>query len=947
MTYTSIIETQNDMIKMEQKRRIKGGNGRDTKNVKGKAVIDIAITAIILALVFAVAVPIVSAESRGDNFNHIVVQQAPQKVLIGQNLQFEGFEGTVAIYRMVSGDVENVYLADDNSHIYNVNWPTSGAYYVNYDPTLKKYDAQLSVEDADMPLSLKGAGTNIMIDTRGMNLYPEDQVDLVVIGPGGQIKYDGVNDQQFTGITVAELTSNFGSSSNTLAIAGWYIGTYIFQVKTNPENACGLEAESAAWALELINVEIAIAIEAETTSCIELQTLRLTVTGVPDDPIRVEASPLSKNVLFKEGIYDTPTGPDYHGNWFTDTIDADGIRTYALEFNDSGTYTIRVTVMGGDRWGDSDTVEITVSEKLVTFDMPPTMTIGENFTIRGTANTGSTVDIAVDDYVYPLLNDLVIDDNGDFSVDITTAEIATFFDTGPVILTAYIDRAAGAGDAFEACDGTAKLFMQNEAGGGIAISASGTSVGKNGTIILAISAVPNYNVSVTTPNPAHTAFEYNRYDFTGTSNNIINIAPADTISIPTDVGDCDSHTAAKNINGVWNTMDATGILKFAVHFTDLGTYKITATDYGTGDPTATRLDAKSLNITVTKKNVTFDLPSVVVIGGKITIKGTVDTGTYVSVYVDDVLYRKLQNLVIADGKFSPEVSTTEVGMDVPGIVELKAYIDCDMMCGDPEPTGSDDGTTGIFMVEPWLTASLSTDSVDQGDDFILSGSAPGSHAVWIVCVPPNGGGGNALTEERIGITMDKASVSTTDNTFTKKLTVQKDATPGYYDIFVLSPGMDCVWDMTGNTSLINAINVKYHIPDITCPYDAGTKTQDQVIAIFKDLTQTPGSDDIMRMLPLKVGETDALTLNPIADVVVGNPLNVSGETSGKDGSMIWLTVNSEDQMIDVVITIAMDSAFNVTFDTTGFLPGTYTVRAYDEYGSTVATSMHIVETPAS
>ena len=101
------------------------------------------------------------------------------------------------------------------------------------------------------------------------------------------------------------------------------------------------------------------------------------------------------------------------------------------------------------------------------------------------------------------------------------------------------------------------------------------------------------------------------------------------------------------------------------------------------------------------------------------------------------------------------------------------------------------------------------------------------------------------------------------------------------------------------------------------------------------------------MLPLKVGATDALTLNPIADVVVGNQVNVSGETSRNDGAMIWITLKSEDQMLAVVITTAMASAFNVTFDTTGFLPGTYTVRAYDEYGYTVATSMHIVETPAS
>jgi hypothetical protein len=575
------------------------------------------------------------------------------------------------------------------------------------------------------------------------------------------------------------------------------------------------------------------------------------------------------------------------------------------------------------------------------------VTIGENFTIRGTANIGSIVDIAVDDYVYPLLNDLAIDDNGDFSVDIATAEIAPFTDSGPVILTAYIDRAAGAGDTFEASDGTAKLFMQNEAGGGIAISASETNVGKNETIILAISAVPNNNVSVTTSDPAHTVFEYNRYDFTGTSSNIINIAPSDTISIPADVGDCDSHTAANDINGVWNTMNADGILKFAVHFTDLGTYKIIATDYGTGDPTATRLDADEIEITVTAKNVMFDVPSVVVIGDTITIKGTVDTGTYVSVYVDDVLYRKLQNLVIADGQFSQEVKTTEVGLSLPGIVELNAYIDCDMMCGDPHPTGSDDGTTEIFMVDPWLTASLAPDSVDPEDDFIVSGSAPGSTEVVIVSVPPIGGSGKSLLDKgTMGLSPKKATVSTTDAKYIKKMMVQEDADSGVYYVIVLSSGMDGYWGMTGEQDIRLAFDKKYGINDLSGPSIA-TKTQDEIVAILGDLTQTAGSDDLMRMLPLKVGATDALTLNPIADVVVGNPVNVSGETSREDGTRIWITVNSEDQMIDVVITIAMDNAFNVTFDTTGFLPGTYTVRAYDEYGYTTATSVNIVETPAS
>jgi hypothetical protein len=241
VVYTSIIGTWNDMIKMEEKRRIKGGNVRDTKKMKGKAVIGIAIAAVILASVFAAIVPMVSAESRGDNFNHIVVQQAPQKVLIGQNLQFEGFTDIAVVCRIVSGDIENVYTADADNRMYNVNWPTSGAYYVNYVTGIPStYGAQLSVEEPEMPLKLKvgtkdissiALGTKLTIDTGGMNLFPEDQVDLVIKGPDGQIKYDDVNGQKFTDITVAELNDWYGD--NNLETTGWTIGSYTFRVKTD------------------------------------------------------------------------------------------------------------------------------------------------------------------------------------------------------------------------------------------------------------------------------------------------------------------------------------------------------------------------------------------------------------------------------------------------------------------------------------------------------------------------------------------------------------------------------------------------------------------------------------------------------------------------------------------------------------------------------------------
>ena len=213
--------------------------------VKGKVIVILAIM-----LVFVFAAPMSYAASKGDNYNHIIVQPTPQKVLIGQNLQFDEFAAPPIVYRLVSGNVVNTYPADSNSRIYNVNWPMSGAYYVNYNSTTKNADAQLSVEAVNIPLELKvgtttvsfiAVGTELRVDTAGINLFDEDIVDLIIKGPDGQIRYDMGNDQQFTDITVSEL-KKYGTDG--LKTTGWKIGNYTFQIKTEPAQACGLDAMS-------------------------------------------------------------------------------------------------------------------------------------------------------------------------------------------------------------------------------------------------------------------------------------------------------------------------------------------------------------------------------------------------------------------------------------------------------------------------------------------------------------------------------------------------------------------------------------------------------------------------------------------------------------------------------------------------------------------------------
>jgi hypothetical protein len=111
------------------------------------------------------------------------------------------------------------------------------------------YDAQLSVETPDMPLELKDVDTMLIVDTTRINLFPQDLVDLVIIGPAGQIKIDKMNNQTFTNITVSQLMLFCDAGLKT---EGWKVGNYTFQVKTRSANACGLKAASVIRILEIL-----------------------------------------------------------------------------------------------------------------------------------------------------------------------------------------------------------------------------------------------------------------------------------------------------------------------------------------------------------------------------------------------------------------------------------------------------------------------------------------------------------------------------------------------------------------------------------------------------------------------------------------------------------------------------------------------------------------------
>ncbi len=641
------------------------------------------------------------------------------------------------------------------------------------------------------------------------------------------------------------------SSSTDIISSDRDIGHYTVHEKTKEEYAGHLEFRSVKP--ELTMMKGTVQIKADMTEVLELTAVKLTVTGVAGNNITMEIEGLSQNAYFPRGIDDNPRTETTRE--FFSIIDADGTMNYAVEFNDTGVYTIRASETYD--MATYDNVDITVTDREVTFDVPDFVQLGEKFTIRGTAKTSDTetvdtVTVAVDDEVVPRLDCIILDDKGEFEVEIDTSAAdapAAFASKAPgtVQLKAYIDRPAESYypafvDSNERADGATTVFIQNEKGGGIDVSVSELIICMNGSIFLTIHAAADHNVSVTTANPAHTVFEYNRYNFGGTSSNIINVVPADTISIPTAIGDCDSQSKAKNIHGVWETMDADGTSKFAVHFSDTGTYKITATDYGTGYPTATRLDEEEIEITVTGDNVTFNVPSIVAIGERFTIKGTANTGDLVTIAVEDEVVQKLDVIVIEeDGKFREEIDTSACDapstFKIPGLVTLKAYIDRPRATWYPETvplSENDDGSTEVFMVRGWLTGSLSADTVEPNDDFTITGTAAGSQQVDILIVAPKGFSGSNIETDATEMYYTSTGVRTSDNSFYKKIYVGNNVATGRYLVVVLSPGSDGVWGMYGYPRLYNPNDIRDPNTAL-CEYTLYNRTQEEMLAIFEDM----------------------------------------------------------------------------------------------------------------
>jgi hypothetical protein len=170
-------------------------------------------------------------------------------------------------------------------------------------------------------------------------------------------------------------------------------------------------------------------------------------------------------------------------------------------------------------------------------------------------------------------------------------------------------------------------------------------------------------------------------------------------------------------------------------------------------------------------------------------------------------------------------------MTVPGLVTLKAWLDCAKRPGEEPLTTSADGSATILVLQTHLDASITNTTVAPGDSFDVFGNASSDY-VEIVLISPDGGNGTGM-DSLYGTTIYTIPTycnSTNSYNYYKKLKVDSDADNGNYTIIVLNPGRDTAYgDSEYTYSVMNVSN----------------KTQDEIAAIISDIIFATGSDDFM------------------------------------------------------------------------------------------------------
>ena len=353
-------------------------------------------------------------------------------------------------------------------------------------------------------------------------------------------------------------------------------------------------------------------------------------------------------------------------------------------------------------------------------------------------------------------------------------------------------------------------------------------------------------------------------------------------------------------------------------------------------------DYDKVYVSVEKRRVTFDIPSKVMIGEAVTIKGTISAGTDVDILIDDGDVEYFDDVPVDENKeFEVDWDTERL---TKGSYMIDVYIDCD--CSDFDCIQNEDldpdGSTTIRLIAPGLYAKQLRNVVAEGDDYVIEGMATGVDYVDLVLIGPEGYPSDDPGLDIIN-GLDIVPISVTENEFSEEITMTEGLDTGMWIAMIFAPGRDgiyaAIYDIYGNP--IGAGDL-----DRMDRSDLLGKDQEQIRRILMNKTiNVAGSDDFLVTFTFKV-ESPYVKLNPVEPVMVGEPLNITGTTNREPGTIIMISTFTGPVGLPAVLTEVEwptpdEGVFSATIDTSEAVPGTYILEAEDIDGNTDTVTVEI------
>ncbi|NOR79095.1 MAG: hypothetical protein GQ523_11965 [Methanophagales archaeon] len=216
----------------------------------------------------------------------------------------------------------------------------------------------------------------------------------------------------------------------------------------------------------------------------------------------------------------------------------------------------------------------------------------------------------------------------------------------------------------------------------------------------------------------------------------------------------------------------------------------------------------------------------------------------------------------------------------------------------------------------------------KGDNYHVSGTCYGSDFVSIVTISPKGGPGTATGGVTPGFNISTVLIK--NHSFSKIFPLDMCADLGEYEILVLSPGRNGVYDGIGTGDLKKGILNAYGGYESLANY----KTQNELVVIIRDATiDAAGSDDLIQVLRVTI-ESPYILLEDIEDVLIGSLLKINGKTNREQGTKIRITSRSDNVDLPMAIEEVEwptpdEGVFTATIETSEAVVGTYVVEAED------------------